>query len=98
MFAKFIDPPTEPPRTLDRVAGDVFFRRVVGDHFDLPLPFRLPNGKNKLRMWVIGNPDGRRLSRRQLMRVRAGQTVHADDHDQHRPAHDPLARHRAAPR
>ena len=47
VFAKFVAPPKEPPRTLDRVPGDVFLRRRVGDQVDLAFPFRLPNGKDK---------------------------------------------------
>ena len=78
MFAKFIDPPAEPQRTLDRVPRDVFLRRNVGDKIDIPLPFRLPDGKDKLRMWVIGNPDGGRTFPSEAIRVRAGQTVNVE--------------------
>ena len=78
VFAKFVAPPKEPPRTLDRVPGDVFLRRRVGDQVDLALPFRLPNGKDKLRMWVIGNPDGLTTFPSQLIRVRVGQGVQVE--------------------
>jgi FtsP/CotA-like multicopper oxidase with cupredoxin domain len=78
MFAKFIQPPAEPSRTLDRVPADVFFRRKVGDGIDIQLPYRLPDGKDKLRMWVVGNPDGARTFPSEAIRVRVGQTVNVE--------------------
>jgi FtsP/CotA-like multicopper oxidase with cupredoxin domain len=76
-FTKFVDPPSEPDRTLDRVAPDVRIARRLAENFDLPLPFRLPNGDRKLRMWVIADPGRAVTFPSPLVRVRAGQTVHA---------------------
>ena len=56
----------------------MFFRRSVGDTLDVALPFRLPNGNKKIRMWVIGNPDGKRSFPSEAIRVRAGQNVHVE--------------------
>lgn len=75
-FLKFVDPPPEPDRTLDRVAPTVTIRRRLAENIDLPLPFRLPNGDRKLRMWVIADPQ-RMTFPAPLIRVREGQTVRA---------------------
>jgi FtsP/CotA-like multicopper oxidase with cupredoxin domain len=77
-FAKFVDPPSEPGRTLDRVPGDVFLRRKLVTSFDMPLPFTLPDGKKKLRMWVISDPAQPVTFPSPLVRLRAGQTAHVD--------------------
>jgi FtsP/CotA-like multicopper oxidase with cupredoxin domain len=77
-FAKFVDPPPEPGRTLDKVPGNVFFRRKLVRTYDMPLPYTLPNGKNKLRMWVIGDPDKPETFPAPLVRLREGQTAHID--------------------
>ena len=77
-YLKFIDPPPEPSRTLDRMPSDVFLRRSVGETLDVALPFRLPDGSKKIRMWVIGNPDGKRSFPSEAIRVRAGQNVHVE--------------------
>lgn len=76
-FRKFVDPPPEPGRTLDRVAPDVTWRRALAVNHDLPLPFRLPNGDRKLRMWTIGEPGKATRFPAPLLRARAGQVVHA---------------------
>lgn len=75
-YEKFIAPPEEPLTTLDRVTPDVVLRRKVGDTYDLALPFRLPDGTSKLKMWIIRNPDGARTFPSDPIRVRAGQNVH----------------------
>jgi FtsP/CotA-like multicopper oxidase with cupredoxin domain len=76
-FAKFVDPPGEPDRTLDSVPGDVTMNFKLVRTWDLPLPFKLPNGKDKLRMWVIGM-EGKPLTfPGPLVRLREGQTLHA---------------------
>ncbi len=77
MFTKFVDPPSEPRRTLDRVAPDVQIALRLAENYDLPLPLRLPNGKNKLRMWVAVEPGSTPTFPSPLVRVREGQTVHA---------------------
>jgi plastocyanin len=76
-FTKFVDPPAEPGRTLDRIAPDVRISRHLAENFDLPLPFRLPNGKKTLRMWVITEPGRPARFPSPLVRVREGQTMHA---------------------
>lgn len=76
-FEKFVSPPPEPPRTLDRIEPDVRIARHLAENFDLPLPFRLPTGEKKLRMWVIAQPGRAVTFPSPLVRVRAGQTVHA---------------------
>jgi FtsP/CotA-like multicopper oxidase with cupredoxin domain len=77
-FAKFVKPPKEPDRTLDQVPADVFFRRKLVTGYDMPLPFTLPDGKNKLRMWTIADPAKPATFPSPLVRVRAGQTAHID--------------------
>lgn len=74
-FAKFVDPPSEPGRTLDRVRPDVTLRVKVGAKYDMPLPFRLPNGDRKLRMWVIAHDGKAATFPSSAIRVRAGQNV-----------------------
>lgn len=74
-FQKFVDPPSEPDRTLDRVPAQVTFERKLVTGYDMPLPFRLPNGKDKLRMWVIADPRRAATFPSPLIRVRAGQTA-----------------------
>ncbi|MFN8122976.1 MAG: multicopper oxidase domain-containing protein [Thermoleophilia bacterium] len=74
-FGKFVKPPAEPPRTLDKVAANVFFERRLVTTYDMPLPFRLPDGKDKLRMWVIADPRLKPTFPGPLVRVRAGQTA-----------------------
>ena len=77
-FSKFVKPPREPGRTLDRVPHNILFTRKLVRTFDMPLPFTLPNGKNTLRMWVIGDPNRADTFPGPLVRVRSGQTVHID--------------------
>ena len=76
-FRKFVDPPREPGRTLDRVAPTVNWRMGLAENHDLPLPFRLPNGDRKLRMWAIKHAGRPTRFPADLLRVRAGQVVHA---------------------
>jgi FtsP/CotA-like multicopper oxidase with cupredoxin domain len=76
-FRKFVDPPEEPGRTLDRVAPNVTWRAQLAENHDLPLPFRLPNGDRKLRMWAIREPGKPTRFPAALLRARAGQVVHA---------------------
>ncbi len=76
-FTKFVDPPSEPDRTLDRVAPNVRIERLLIENYELPLPFRLPNGKNTLRMWVIAEPGKPVTFPAPLVRLREGQTMHA---------------------
>lgn len=77
-FAKFAAPPKEPDRTLDRVPGDVFVRRKLVTGYDMPLPYTLPDGKNKLRMWVIADPARAATFPSPAIRLRDGQTLHAE--------------------
>ncbi len=77
LFNKFVDPPKEPGRTLDRAAPDVNIRRQLAESFDMPLPFKLPNGKKKLRMWVIAEPGRPVTFPAPLVRIREGQTMNA---------------------
>jgi FtsP/CotA-like multicopper oxidase with cupredoxin domain len=74
-FAKFVSPPREPGRTLDRVRADVTLRRKLVVSYDMPLPFSLPGGQRRLRMWVIADPDRAPAFPSPAVRVRAGQTV-----------------------
>jgi FtsP/CotA-like multicopper oxidase with cupredoxin domain len=77
-FRKFMAPPREPGRTLDRVAPpDVTFRLELAETLDLSLPYRLPDGSRKLRMWAIADPSRAGRFPSELLRVREGQTVHA---------------------
>ncbi|MBJ7450862.1 MAG: multicopper oxidase domain-containing protein [Blastococcus sp.] len=77
-FAKFVAPPSEPDSTLDRVPRDVFFTRKLVDSFDIPLPFTLPDGKKKLRMWAISDPAKPTTFPAPLVRLRSGQTAHIE--------------------
>lgn len=77
-FAKFVKPPSEPDKTLDKVPGDVFFRRKLVTGYDMPLPYTLPNGKNKLKMWVIADPALPATFPSPLVRLRSGQTANID--------------------
>lgn len=74
-FQKFVKPPSEPDRTLDKVPAQVFFERKLVTGFDMQLPFRLPNGKDKLRMWTIADPRKPATFPSPLVRVRSGQTA-----------------------
>ncbi|HWH15309.1 MAG TPA: multicopper oxidase domain-containing protein, partial [Miltoncostaeaceae bacterium] len=79
-FERFVEPPREPRRTVDLVPPDVVFHQELITTMDLELPYRLPDGSRKLRMWVISDPTSTARPRfpSPLLRVREGQVVHAD--------------------
>ena len=73
---KFFAPPKPPNFTPDLVPPHVTITRDLATQFDLPLPFRLPNGANKLRLWVMA--DRVKQFPSEPIIVRQGQIVHAD--------------------
>lgn len=71
---KHFNPPTNPGATPDLVTADVTITRDLAQQFDLALPFTLPNGANKLRMWVMA--DRVKQFPSEPIIVRQGQVVH----------------------
>lgn len=79
---KHFCPPGQPGFTPDLHPPDVVLKRSLATQFDLALPFRLPDGKRVLRLWIMEADEA--VPRKQFpsapVVVRQGQLVHATGH------------------
>ncbi len=77
-YHKFMEPPHEPPVTLDRRTPDVRLKRELVREVEIPLPFTSAAGRRSIDMWVIADPARNPTFPGHPVRVRQGQVVHVE--------------------